>query len=84
MLDIRFECSSLNYIFVLVSISDSEMLETSRDTFNPMGMNQQSNVTIKNSLKRRKRPNIDTSAQSGSPANPHEYTLFSVRGAAGA
>ena len=40
-------------------------------------------MTIKNSLKQRKRSkiinksNIDTSGQSGSPANPHEYRLLS-------
>lgn len=48
MLVVGFECSTLNYIFVLVSIKDSEMVATSLDISNSMGMNQQSNVTIKN------------------------------------
>ena len=83
MLDIGFECSSLNYIFVSVSINDLETLETSLDISSSMGMKQQSNVTIKNSLKQRQRSktnnksNIDTSKQSGSSANPHEHRLLS-------
>ena len=82
MLDIGFACSRLNYIFVLVSINDSEMLETSLEISSSVGINQQSNVTIKNSLKQRKiseiisKSNIGTSTQSSSPANPHEYRFL--------
>ena len=63
------------------------MLETSFDICNSMGMNQKSNVIMKKSLKWRKRSkiinkaNINTSSQSGSPSNPHEYRLlFNVVG----